>query len=64
MPTEVEDAEILSKFQDEIPASFLHLRQDLGRMNQHFWDIDERKQNPQYYNRLNLSYNNLSKKYK
>ena len=31
----------LQKYQNEIPFSFMHLRQDLGRMNQYFWELDK-----------------------
>ena len=31
----------LQEHQDEIPFSFMHLRQDLGKMNQYFWELDE-----------------------
>lgn len=31
----------LQEHHDEIPFSFMHLRQDLGKMNQYFWELDE-----------------------
>jgi hypothetical protein len=35
----------LQQHQNEVPFSFMHLRQDLGKMNQYFWDLDKPRNN-------------------